>query len=88
MLRWRIARWLVGPFVTIPERNGVWIVQRFEGGWSVVIEADKFRLRMQTPLMSFRVDDPAHPIDRGEAYIRGRFVGTVKRGSTVDATKT
>jgi hypothetical protein len=29
-LRWRLARWLVGPFITFPDRKGVWIVQWFE----------------------------------------------------------
>lgn len=72
-LRWRLAHWLVGPFVTIPDRNGVLIVQHFEGGWSVVYEADRFRLRMCTSLPSLNEYD-----DTPTPATRGRFAGTVK----------
>lgn len=73
-LRWRIACWLVGPFVTIPDRNGVWIVQRFEGGWSVTTEADTFRMKLTSRVPSFD-----KPFDYDAPVTTGRFVGTVKR---------
>ena len=75
-LRWRVARWLVGPFVQIPEEQGVWIVQRFEGGWHALIRAKTFRLKMSTRLRSF---DDLKPIDWDAPSTTGRFVGTVER---------
>jgi hypothetical protein len=72
-LRWRLARWLVGPFITFPDRDGVWIVQWCEGGWSYTVEADRFRLRMCSDLPSLNEYD-----DLPTPSTRGRFAGTVK----------
>ena len=74
-LRWRLARWLVGPFVQLPDRKGAWIVMRYEGGFVVTIEADKLRLRMETRMRA--LDDPS-PVDWNAPRSSGRFVGTVK----------
>ena len=75
-LRRRIARWLVGPFVTLPDRNGVWVVQRFGGGTSATIEADAFRLRIGTAAMANDITGVS--ARTMSAPVRGRFVGTVK----------
>lgn len=72
-LRWRLARWLVGPFVTLPERDGVWIVQRWTGGWTTTYEADRFRLKMCASYGSLHEYD-----DLPTPSTRGRFAGTVK----------
>lgn len=75
MTGWRVklARWLIGPFVTLPDRDGVWIVQRFEGGFSYTVEADRFRLRMCSDLPPLNEYD-----DLPTPSTRGRFAGTVK----------
>jgi hypothetical protein len=71
--RYRLARWLVGPFVRIPDRTGTWIVLRFGGGSSAVFEADKFRLRHSVSLA------PITDVTKyGRRRTTGRFVGTVK----------
>jgi hypothetical protein len=72
-LRYRIARRLVGPFVTLPDKDGVWIVHRWVGDFSVVYEADKFRLKMCSDLPSLNEYD-----DLPTPSTRGRFAGTVK----------
>lgn len=73
-IRAKLARWLVGPFVTLPERRGVWVVMRPDDGkWLVVYEADKFRLRMCASLPSLNEYD-----DLPTPSTRGRFAGTVK----------
>jgi hypothetical protein len=75
-LRQRLARVLVGPFVTIPEQKGVWIVMRPDDGpWLVMYQADQFRLKMRTKLPSF---DDMDPLEFGRSHTTGRFVGTVK----------
>lgn len=77
-LRWRLARLLLGYApVRVPEAEGVYVVCRYGPDFGVVITADKFRLRMQTPLASLDTVDLA---DFGSqmATTTGRFVGTVK----------
>jgi hypothetical protein len=72
-LRHRIARRLVGPFVTLPDQDGVWIVMRWVGDFTAVYEADKFRLKMCSDLPSLNEYD-----DLPTPSTRGRFAGTVK----------
>jgi hypothetical protein len=72
-LRHRLARRLVGPFVTLPDQDGVWIVMRWVGDFTAVYEADKFRLRMCADLPSLNEYD-----DLPRRSTRGRFAGTVK----------
>lgn len=81
-LRWRIARWLVGPFVNIPPETGVWLVSRLGETTYWVLRVDKFRLRS-----GFRLRDDLNPdkvfgsdeaLERiGLGHRWGRFVGTV-----------
>ena len=79
--RYRLARWLIGPFVNIPERDGVWIVQRIDGGTgTLLIEADRFRLKMVNNLRRKVYDDSAVDRTYGLSRRTGRFVGTVKYG--------
>ena len=77
-LRRRIARWLVGPFVTLPEREGVWIVFRNANASTIMtIEADKFRLKSGINL-SRNIYDDSLAAYIGNSRRWGRFVGTVK----------
>jgi hypothetical protein len=71
-LRYRIARWLVGPFVTLPDKDGVWVVMRWVGDYTAVYQTDRFRLRM---CASYPPDE--HD-DNPTRSLRGRFAGTVK----------
>lgn len=80
--RYRLARWLVGHYVQLPERAGVWVVQQFgdNAEWSVVTEADKFRMRLQSNLKPYTFGDGGSRSyrDYGRSRRTGRFVGTVK----------
>lgn len=79
--RYRLARWLVGPFVNIPEQDGVWIIARVEGGTgTMILHTERFRLKSTTnlraldyPRKSFSIED----FDRSRTFTR--FVGTVAR---------
>jgi hypothetical protein len=85
-LRWRLARKLVGPFVTLPEREGVWIVMKnADASTATTVEADKFRLKTASSLnpVRFASAGTADEIVAGFARYQpsrrtGRFVGTVK----------
>ena len=79
-LRNRLARWLVGPFVTIPDRSGVWVVQRFGPDSHMVFEADKYRLRTGIDITRDGITGLSiSALERlGAARRWGRFVGTVK----------
>lgn len=78
-IRWRLARLLVGSFVTLPSKDGVWIVTQFaDGRGHAVIEAESFRLRMSTKLNGYDIPGPAFTGFR-PAETTGRFVGTVRR---------
>lgn len=78
--RRRLARWLVGPYVTLPERDGVWIVARMDDGTGLAIwEADRFRLKSTTNLRALDYDREATSFrDFGRSGTFTRFVGTVK----------
>jgi len=77
-----LARWLVGPFVNIPERDGAWVVTRGDGGVvTLIVEADRFRLRTGITLSDpdrkmFGSDEGLERWGFGQRW--GRFVGTVK----------
>ena len=79
-LRRRLARALVGPFVNIPERDGVWVVARMDGGSGLmVVEAARFRLKSTTRLRALDYDSTTPSFrDFGRSAAFTRFVGTVK----------
>ena len=82
-LRYRLARRLVGPFVTLPEREGVWVVVKSaDGSTTATYEADKFRIKTGiTPhrdLSKTFGGDNATFERYGFLTRWGRFVGTVK----------
>ena len=79
-LRYRLAHWLVGNFVELPFREGIWVVtQNATGNVKTIWEADKFRLKITNSLSRKVYGDP-DAIDRtyGWSGRTGRFVGTVK----------
>lgn len=78
-IRWRLARALVGPFVNIPERDGVWVVVHMDGGSGLlVIEAERFRLKSTSRLQPLDYDRSSPSFDFRPSRTFTRFVGTVK----------
>ena len=47
-MRRKLARWLVGHYVTLPDREGVWVVEQLGGGLTVTFEADRLSVPVDT----------------------------------------
>lgn len=78
-LKWRIARWLVGPIIHDPTdgRDGVFVIAR-EEGLLMTLETDKFRLKTGMHIDQQAFGDFASLAAYGAVRRWGRFVGTVR----------
>ncbi len=75
-LRWRLARWLVGPFTRLPADDGVYIVTN-AGRVQSIITAETFELTVSSNLDLTRFSNGPGDFRYEPHHRKGVFSGTV-----------